>query len=149
MSEAPAQLITITLNQQHCDLVIYTKSINIPIEDPGTISTDPPTYENANPVFMDLYVNNISIVGGVLCLNRTKIVRDTYLGFIGDLAFIDTQGNEDPYGVPATLPLPADLRNFWQRSVPLRFGGKAPPAVAGKIPGLGSRFQLTYWPNLS
>jgi hypothetical protein len=107
-----------------------------------------PTYENTNPVFLDLYVNDTTlIVGGVPCLNDVRIVRDTYLGFIGDLSVIDTEGNDDPQGVPLRLPLPP-LRNVWQRNLPLSLAGKAPPNLANRIPGLGSRFLLTYWPNL-
>ncbi len=76
------------------------------------------------------------------------ILMDAYLGFVGELSMVDTSGAfEDPVGVPSRLP-PPDLRNFWQRSLPLFLGGMAPPDVSGKIPGLGTRFQLTYWPNL-
>lgn len=150
LTEAPAQTVSIALGIQSCRINVYTKSINVPIQAPTDIPSDPlPTYENQNPIFLDLYVNDALIVGGVLCLNETRIVRDAYLGFIGDLAFIDAAGNSDPYGVPVTLPIPADLRNIWQRNVPLRLGGKAPPAVAGKCPGMGTRFILTYWPDLA
>ena len=148
LTDVAAQSLPITLNQQECRVTVYTKSLNVPIQPPLDIPSDPnPTYENINPVFLDLYVNDVLIVGGVLCLNETRIVRDVYLGFIGDLSFVDTQGSDDPYGVPATLP-PPDLRNWWQRHIPLTFGGKAPPNVAGKMPGMGTRFLLTYWPNL-
>lgn len=148
VTEAPAQTINVSLADQPCTINIYTKSINIPIQPPGSIPTDPPVYENLNPVFLDLYVNDALIIGGVLCLNEVRIVRDAYLGFIGDLAVIDLQGTSDPQGVPITLP-PPDLRNLWQRSVPLKFGGKAPPGLGNKIPGFGSRFILTYWPSLT
>lgn len=47
-------------------------------------------------LFVDLYINNAPVIVGVLALNLTKIVRDTYLGFIGDLAFFDKQGSSDP-----------------------------------------------------
>lgn len=148
LTEAPSQAISVTLGTQPCQINVYTKSINVPIQPPGDIPSDPfPTYGNINPVFLDLYVNDVLIIGGVLCRNETRIVRDAYLGFIGDLAFIDLDGDSDPYGVPATLP-PPDLRNWWQRNVPLWLGGKAPPAVAGRMPGVGTRFILTYWPNL-
>ena len=30
-------------------------------------------------------------------VKRNRIVRDTYLGFLGDLAFFDLQGEDDPY----------------------------------------------------
>jgi hypothetical protein len=148
-TDAPAQTINVTLNQQACRIDLYTKSINVPIQVSDTIPSDPfPTYENINPVFIDLYVNETLVIGGVLCRSGTKIVRDAYLGFIGDLAVLDLEGSDDPQGVPARLP-PPDLRNWWQRSVPLRFGGKAPPALANKIPGFGTRWILTYWPNLT
>lgn len=47
-------------------------------------------------VFMDLYADDALIIGGVVCENRNRIVRDAYLGFDGDLAFFDTQGESDP-----------------------------------------------------
>lgn len=43
-----------------------------------------------------LYVNNTVIIAGVLALNLVRIVRDTYLGFSGDLYFVDTQGSDNP-----------------------------------------------------
>jgi len=46
---------------------------------------------------MDVLVNDVLIIGGVLCEDINRIVRSTYLGFIGDFAFVDTQGNLDPY----------------------------------------------------
>ena len=30
------------------------------------------------------------------CEDRNRIVRDLYLGFVGDLCFMDTQGTTDP-----------------------------------------------------
>lgn len=35
-------------------------------------------------------------MAGVLCRNRVYLVREAYLGFRGDLAFVDTAGNDDP-----------------------------------------------------
>jgi len=50
-------------------------------------------------VFIDLYVSNVLIIAGALCLDRNPLVRSIYLGFTGDLAFFDTQGTSDPsYG---------------------------------------------------
>lgn len=45
---------------------------------------------------MDLYVNGSLLCGGVACLNKTFIVLNLYLGFIGDFSFLDTQGDTDP-----------------------------------------------------
>lgn len=47
-------------------------------------------------IFIDVLVNNFPIIQGVICENKNKIVRDAYLGFIGDVAFIDNQGDSDP-----------------------------------------------------
>lgn len=146
VTDAPSQDVTITLGTQPCLIRLYTKSVNAPIEE--AISTSPPVYENVNPLFLDLFVNDGLVIGGVLCLNGVRIVRDAYLGFTGDLAVIDTSGRgEDPQGVPRRLP-PPDLRNFFQRTLPLRLGGKAPATIANHVPGLGTRFLLTYWPHL-
>ncbi len=225
LTEAAAQAVRVTLGTQPCLVNVYTKSLNVPIEDPGTIPATPvqmatftgsivgniltvgddvvgtvlienvlagagvliptylaeqltgvdggagtyaiapstdaplgpipmttsspalPTYENVNPVFVDLYVNDALIIGGVICHNECLIVMDPYLGFVGDLAMIDVIGNLDPHGEPLRLP-PPDLRNWWQRNLPLSLGGRLPVARANRIPGLGSRFLLTYWPNL-
>ena len=51
---------------------------------------------------MDVYVNNALIIGGVICENLNRIVRDAYFGFIGDFMFFDTLTDDngdgsDPY----------------------------------------------------
>ena len=150
VTEAPAQRITISLGLQSCVIRLYTKSTNEPAHDPDEIPTDPhPRYENVNPVFVDLYTDSGAtlIVGGVYVRHGSLIVRDTYLGFSGDLAVYDTSGaGEYPVGVPPRLP-PLYLRSEAQREAyPLSLGNMAPPNVAGRIPGMGSRFILTYWP---
>lgn len=53
-------------------------------------------FQKGNALFMDVYVNNVAIVLGALCLNCNRIVRSAYLGFISDLIFVDTQGSDDP-----------------------------------------------------
>jgi|WetSurMetagenome_2_1015567.scaffolds.fasta_scaffold02788_7 hypothetical protein len=47
-------------------------------------------------LFLTLYVGGSLIIASVLCENLVRIVRDTYLGFSGDLVFFDTQGSSDP-----------------------------------------------------
>jgi hypothetical protein len=143
-TEAPNQQITTTLANQDCLIQLYTKSINIPISTP--MAPEPPVYQNRNPCFIDLFVNGTLIIGGVYVRQGSLVVRDTYLGFAGDLSVIDTTGAaEDPFGVPATLP-PAYLRTTWQRTIPLSNQGKAPSNFASRIPGMGVRWILTYWP---
>lgn len=53
-------------------------------------------YQKTHGLFMDLYVSGILVVGGVICENLNRIVRNSYLGFIGDFVFGDTQGTSDP-----------------------------------------------------
>lgn len=52
--------------------------------------------QKATGLFLDLYVDDVLIIGGVLCQVANRIVRSAYLGFVGDLAFFDTQPNADP-----------------------------------------------------
>ncbi|EPL4123867.1 phage baseplate plug family protein [Citrobacter amalonaticus] len=47
-------------------------------------------------LYIDLMVNGVPIIQGVPCLYGNKIVRYRYLGFSGDLFFIDNQGQQDP-----------------------------------------------------
>lgn len=149
---APNQLITVSLAGQACTIHLFTRSIFVPVESPVLPIPAPPLtvppspqYENHNPVFIDLYVDYSLIIGGVLVLNNVPIVQNTYLGFVGDLAVIDTLGELDPTGVSARLP-PANLQNWWQRNVPLSNEGQAPAEWANSIPGMGARFLLTYIP---
>lgn len=95
LQPVPSQTVWVLLNQQPCQINVYSKG---------------------GYLFCDLYVNDALIIGGVICWNDNVIVRDAYLGFIGDLAFNDTQGNTDPvytglgsryvltYLAPADLP---------------------------------------------
>lgn len=46
-------------------------------------------YQKTTGLFLDLYVNNTLIIGGVRCLWGNWIVRDAYLGFLGDLTWMD------------------------------------------------------------
>lgn len=53
-------------------------------------------YQKSTGMFIDVYVNNVLIIGGVICQDANRIVRSLYLGFIGDFAFFDLQGTADP-----------------------------------------------------
>lgn len=68
-------------------------------------------------LFLTLSVGGVAIISNVICENLNRLVRDAYLGFVGDLAFLDTQGlGADPayiglgsrwvllYFAPADLP---------------------------------------------
>lgn len=46
--------------------------------------------------YFSLSVNGTVICQNVLVVNRSRIVRAAYTGFIGDFASIDTQGDDAP-----------------------------------------------------
>ena len=95
LQAVPAQNVGVVLAGQPCAIGVFQKDTGL---------------------FCNLSVNGVLIVAGVLCLNRNLIVRDRYFGFIGDLAFFDTQGTADPqhdglgkrfflgYYAPADIP---------------------------------------------
>lgn len=71
----PNQVLNVQLANQACTIAIYQKGAYL---------------------FLDLSVANVLIVAGVLCENLNRIVRSAYLGFIGDLTFLDNEGSNDP-----------------------------------------------------
>lgn len=75
IQDVPSQNFSINLGGQQCQINIYTRTTGL---------------------YCDLYVNNVLIIGGVLCLNLSKIVIDAYLGFQGDLIWNDSQGTSAP-----------------------------------------------------
>ncbi|MDE1906087.1 MAG: hypothetical protein KGH75_06500 [Rhodospirillales bacterium] len=71
----PAQDLTCVLNGQNCAISVYTK---------------------ATGTFLDLSVSGTPVITGMICRSSVLLVRLAYLGFLGDLMFLDTQGNADP-----------------------------------------------------
>ena len=53
-------------------------------------------WQKTTGLFADVYVNDAPVVLGVICLDRTLIIRSAYLGYQGDFVFWDTQGTDDP-----------------------------------------------------
>jgi hypothetical protein len=76
LQAVPNQTLFVQLNGQDCQINVYDKQ---------------------GIIYLDLYVSNTLIIGGVICQNLNPIVRSVYLGFDGDLAFIDNAGDEDPF----------------------------------------------------
>ena len=72
-------------------------------------------FQKAYGLFCNLWVNNAMILAAQLCQNLNRIVRDSYLGFPGDVLFLDQQGKSDPFasGLGSRFVLcwlsPADL----------------------------------------
>jgi len=71
----PSQTVSVTLGGQACDIHVYQRSTGL---------------------YLDLSVANTPVIGGVIAHDRNRLVRSLYLGFVGDLAFVDTQGTSDP-----------------------------------------------------
>lgn len=73
----PAQVSNIVLGGQQAVLTVQQKNTGL---------------------FINVEIGIREIVGVVLCENLNRIVRDSYLGFRGDLVFFDTAGaGADPY----------------------------------------------------
>ena len=75
LKAVPAQTLLVPLTNQDVQLNIYQKLTGL---------------------FMDVYANNSVIILGVQCENANRIVRNSYLGFVGDFIFVDTQGQTNP-----------------------------------------------------
>lgn len=75
IADAFAQTLRVTLGDQDCGIDIR---------------------QNSSGLYLSLRVLDAPIVTGVVCRDRTRIVRSAYLGFVGDLTFVDTQGTSDP-----------------------------------------------------
>lgn len=75
LQASKSQEVSVTLNNQSCKIKLHQRSTGF---------------------YMDLYVNDSPIMQGVICLNCNFMVRYKYLGFSGDLVFVDTKGANDP-----------------------------------------------------
>lgn len=69
------QTVNVSLNQQQCSIRLVQRE---------------------SAIYMDLSVNDVPLIQGVPCLYANKMVRYSYLGFSGDLIFLDSQGTSDP-----------------------------------------------------
>lgn len=104
LQSVPAQTVGVTLANQVCDIHVYQRSTGL---------------------YVDLAVANETVISGVIAHDRNRIVRSLYLGFTGDLAFVDTQGSSDPdytgvdarflliYFSPEELAASPDVVPYW------------------------------------
>lgn len=104
LSPDPSQVLTVLLAPP-----------GAPTQQRTTLSV----YDKGSPygMFIDVYLNNALVIGGVQCLNMNRIIRSAYLGYDGDFAFFDTQPT---------------------------FEGGVPIFSDPFYAGLGSRFVLAY-----
>lgn len=96
LAPVASQTLRITLQNQPFTLAVYARDIQVPDWQPGQIVTNPPNFVSIEPLFMDVSVNDSLVLGGVLCRNQNLIIRNGYFGVLGDFAFVDTQGSDDP-----------------------------------------------------
>lgn len=75
LSAVPSQKLSVLLGNQNCQIKVYQKTTGL---------------------YIDVSVNDVPLVSGVVCRNAVPIVRYAYLGFSGDLLFLDTRGSDDP-----------------------------------------------------
>lgn len=76
LTDTFAQTLRVTLGGQSCRIDLRQRTVG--------------------GLYCDLYVDDAPIVLGVACQNRNPLVRGAYLGFVGNLAFVDAQGTDDP-----------------------------------------------------
>jgi len=70
-----SQTFTIQLDSQSCTINIYQKSTGL---------------------YFDLFLDGSPVAQTMLCLNQVGLIRNSYLGFNGQLSFVDTKGQSDP-----------------------------------------------------
>lgn len=75
LQAVPNQTLTVPLAGQSCDLNIYQK---------------------ASGLYIDVLIGDQPVILSVICENENRIVRDLYLGFVGDFMFFDTLGIDSP-----------------------------------------------------
>lgn len=75
LAAVPNQQVQVTLNNQNCTILVQ---------------------QMAYLLILSLYLGTELIITSTICQNQNRLVRNSYLGFVGDLAFNDTQGNNDP-----------------------------------------------------
>ena len=75
LNATASQSFTILLGNQNCSVKIYQLSTGL---------------------YCNLIANNNPIFNTMICLNLVGLIREAYLGFVGQLAFVDTKGTSDP-----------------------------------------------------
>ena len=75
LQAVPSQTELVALGGQNCQVNVYQKWTGL---------------------FLDLYVSNAIVLAGVLGRDRRLMVMNAYLGFEGDLMWLDNQGTSDP-----------------------------------------------------
>ncbi len=75
LSAVPSQKLSCVLSQQNCQINVY---------------------QLATGLFFDLTSADVSIIRSRIGRDADLLLDEDYLGFVGNFAFIDTQGSDDP-----------------------------------------------------
>lgn len=75
LQPVPSQQLQIVLGNQNCQIAVYMLGANI---------------------YVDLNSNGADISIAVIARDGVPLVPTAYLGFLGNLIFVDTQGSSDP-----------------------------------------------------
>lgn len=75
LQPVPSQQLQVVLGGQNCQIAVYLKGENL---------------------FVDVNSNGVDISIAVIARDVIPLVPTTYLGFVGNLIFTDTQGSSDP-----------------------------------------------------
>ncbi len=75
LQPVPSQVSKVVLGGQNCQISVYQKSQGL---------------------FVDVVVDGVDIAIATIARDIDPIISRTYTGFIGNLLFIDTQGNVEP-----------------------------------------------------
>lgn len=75
----PNQSMQIVLGAQNCTLRLYTRS-----------------QDGVEHLYSDLAVDQSLIWGGVICQDMGPLKLYDYLPFVGQLLFVDMEGDDDP-----------------------------------------------------
>lgn len=66
----------------------YNQTTSIVLNNQATTLN---VYQLSTGLYMDVLLNGVQIVGGVLCLNRNLIIINSYLGYSGDFIWVANQ----------------------------------------------------------
>ena len=75
VQSVPVQNLKAVLGGQNCELLIYQKNQGL---------------------FVDVSADGVAVVNAVIARDGVPLVSRNYVGFLGNVLFIDTQGNDDP-----------------------------------------------------
>lgn len=74
-SKNPNQMFHVNINKQNCTIILTQKRTGL---------------------FFSLAVDDVFLIRSVRCENENPLVLYSYIKFVGNLYFIDLEGNQDP-----------------------------------------------------